>query len=373
MSARQVVFLSSIDWDAAWQRHHAFTAAFARSGWQVFFVENTGFRDPTLADVGRILRRLANFLSPSDPKRAVHPVPEGVRVVSPIVLPPTHGLFQLLNRHWFLPALAKSLRGHGLTEAPTVFAYLPSRTTVDLVDLLAPELCVYDVVDNFRGHPKAPADLAQTEGALLERAGLVLTTSPLLQELHENRHPRVLRIHHGVSEEFFLPPPAPPKKHRRLCYFGTLREGLDYAAIDALAEAGFEVSLIGPAQTPPPKLHPSVRVAGLMPTERLTRELAGFDALLLPYADSEWTQGITPAKIYECLATGRPVIASRMRGLAPLESLLYVADGPSGFVSAARRLDAEETAERVAARVAEAKAHAGPAQFTQILAAMRQR
>lgn len=372
MSSKQVVFLSSIDWDAAWQRHQALASSFAQAGWQVFFVENTGFRNFRLSDLGRISRRLFNILVGGRSEARIHPVPKGVRLIPPLVLPPTHPVFRALNRYWCLPRLARSLRHRGLKESPLIFCYIPSQTTLDLLALMQPRLTVYDVVDHYPRHPKPPSDLSRTEEELIRSADILFTTSPLLQELHQGRHPRVLQVHHGVSEEFFLPAPAPPKSHRRFCYFGSLREGLDYAAVNALALAGYEVWLIGPEKDPPPKLHPGVHREGMLSTAELARRLGGFDALLLPYEDTEWNRGITPAKIYECLATGLPVLASEMPGLVGVNGLLYTAHGPDGFVQAARSLDREESPERVRARLAEARKHSASAQFAKILGALAQ-
>ncbi len=248
-----------------------------------------------------------------------------------------------------------------------MFAYTPTQTTLDLISALEPSLTVYDVVDHFGGHPEPPHDLARTEEELLEEADAVFTTSPLLQELHEQRHPNVTRIHHGVSDEFFLEP-REKRAHENFCYFGTLRDGIDYAAVNALAEAGFGVSLIGPEKDPAPKLHPKIERVGALPVSELTRRLRGFDGILLPYTDSEWNKGITPAKIYECLATGRPVLSSKMPGLAQVEDHLYVSEGPAGFVRSAKSLDSAETPERADARVSEARKRSTPAQFERIVA-----
>ena len=36
----QILILSSIDWDAAWQRHQIFASQLAAAGHDIFFVEN---------------------------------------------------------------------------------------------------------------------------------------------------------------------------------------------------------------------------------------------------------------------------------------------------------------------------------------------
>ena len=354
-----VVILSSVEWDAAWQRHHAFAQSWARAGHRVFFVENSGFREPGLADLGRVARRLRRI---GRSRRAE--APKGVDVISPLVLPPTRRLFREANAALLAPRLADLLHDRGLRNGPVVFAYLPTATTLALLDQLSPSLVVYDCVDNFHGLPSPPPDLAATEAALMSRAGLVLTTSRTLYDDKKALHPNVVELHHGASAAFFLPAP-PERPRRRLCYFGTLWRAVDYAPIQALADAGFEIELIGPVKEPPPPLSKSVTLRGAFPHEELPALLAGFDALLLPYVDDEYNRGVIPAKTYECLATGLPVLASPLPALAGLSRVLTICRNPKEWVAAARALRDDAPAAR-RARVEEAKAHGEEAAFARL-------
>ena len=348
-----VVILSSVEWNAAWQRHHAFAAQWASSGHHVFFIENTGFREPGLKDLGRIADRLQRAARGGRVRRA-H-VPKGISVVSPLVLPPTRRLFREANASLLAPRLADLLHDRGLRRGPVVFAYLPTATTLAILDQLSPSLVVYDCVDNFYGLPSPPPNLAETEAALMARAGLVLTTSSTLYDDKKNCHPNVVELHHGTSRGFFLPAP-PERPRRRLCYFGTIWRALDYAPLRALAEAGFEIEMIGPLKEPPPPLPPSVVFRGSFPYEHLPAMLADFDALLLPYVDDEYNRGVIPAKTYECLATGLPVLASPLPALAGLSKVLTICRTPKDWVAAARALGQDSPASR-RERVEEAKAH----------------
>lgn len=354
-----VVILSSIEWSAAWQRHQSFARQWARAGHAVFFVENTGFREPRLRDLKRLLDRLR--------PRPGADAPEGVRLISPFVLPPTRRLFREANESLLIPRLVDALYDRGLRGKPVVFAYLPTATTLALLDQLDCGLVVYDCVDNFRGLPQAPADLAATEAELIARAGLVLTTSRTLYEDKKSLHPRVVELHHGAGPAFFLPP-KPPAARRRLCYFGTLWRAVDYAPIKALAEAGFDVELIGPAKQPPPELPASVILRGPVPHEELPGLLSSFDALLLPYVDDEYNRGVIPAKTYECLATGRPVLASPLPALSGLSGLLTICRAPRDWVEAARSLDALDEPSLRQKRVETARAHAEEAVFARLRA-----
>lgn len=352
-----VVVLSSVEWDAAWQRHQAFAAQWAAAGHRVFFVENTGFRAPGWRDLGRVVSRLRRALRGGRSRRVR--APKGISVVSPLVLPPTARAFREANASLLAPRLADLLHDRGLHRAPVVFAYLPTATTLAILDQLAPSLTVYDCVDNFYGLPSPPPRLAETEAALMGRAGLVLTTSRTLYEDKKALHPNVVELHHGVSRAFFLGP-APEPPGRRLCYFGTLWRAVDYEPIRALAEAGFSVDLIGPVKEPPPYLPPSVSFLGAFPHSELPSLLEEYDALLLPYVDDEYNRGVIPAKTYECLATGRPVLASPLPALAELSGVLTICRTPADWVAAASKTDAPGARRD---RVAAARACSGETVF----------
>lgn len=358
LGGRPVVFLASIEWDAPWQRHQAWACAFAEAGNKVFFVENTGFRRLRPADAGRLigkLRRLAGAAPGT-------PVPKGLRVISPGLLPPCGALGRKLNRRFFIPRLVRKLEAAGMGADPIVMAYLPTRATLDLLDALRPGLTVYDCVDNFSGHPEPPEDLAATETELLRRAGAVFATSRFLFEKCRSWNPRVFELHHGVSEEFLNAAPA-PAAYRRFCYFGTLWSAIDYGPIAALAEAGFEVALIGQVKEKPPPLPGNVRFLGLAPARELPGLIAGFDGLLLPYADTAYNRGVLPSKTFECLASGKPVLAGPIPELKRFSELFYLAGAARDWVEIARRLPETETEEKRKARVALAREHSTRAQF----------
>lgn len=62
-----------------------------------------------------------------------------------------------------------------------------------------------------------------------------------------------------------------------------------------------------------------------------------------------------PLKIYECLATGKPLVVTPMSLGDALANMIYVADSAKGFLMALRKLENIETNERYAARCALAK------------------
>ena len=368
-SRPQVVILSSIEWGAAWQRHQIFATQWAKTGYDVFFVENTYFRDVKWSDIPRLRQKLLNLLFGRRASRRFA-LPEGLVVINPLVVPPTGRLFQRLNSFWCVPRLAEQLRARGLRSGALIVAYLPTPTTLRLLDRLEPSKVIYDCVDNFHGLPWAPSDLARTESALLERSALVVTTSPTLHEDKAKLHDNVVELHQGVPRDFFIDQPI-RSSYRKLCYYGTLWSAIDYEPIKALANAGFEVTLIGPQKEPLPVLPPSVQVEPALPYERLPMALRRFDALLLPYRSrSEYNRGVVPAKLYECLATGCPIIASPLPSLKRLDDVLYVAHEPAEWPAIAARLPETETESRRAQRMRYAATEEHAAVFSKLRSAI---
>lgn len=371
---RQVAFLASIDWNAPRQRHQSLAASFVQGGHEVFFLENTGLRAPRLSDAGRVWNRLRNRLrnrAGSGGAGGGGSGANGLRVISPVVAPPTGAVFRLLNRAVLVPRLARLLRASGLQDGAVAFAYLPTDTTLGIVDAIRPSLLVYDCVDYFQGHPGPPRDIDRTERLLLERSDLVLTTSPFLYERQRRRHPNVHRLHHGVCDAFLArAEEEPPDRYKRFCYFGTLWSAVDYAPLRALSEAGFEVDMIGPVKETPPGLPPGARILGPVPAPALPEILSRYDGLLLPYVDCPYNRGVLPAKTYECLAFGKPVLASPPRNFSEFEGLFYIPSAPEAWVETARALPDTESPAKRRARIDAARAHAASAQFAKLLAVL---
>lgn len=365
---RQIVVLSSIDWDTAWQRHQIFAAAFAAEGAEVFFVENTAFRNPSWKDLPRILKRLRNRAFPSAVS-GTNRLPRGVRVLSPRVLPPTWRLFRRFNSAVLLPRLLDELRTLGLRPGPDVVVYAPTATMIELTRRLEPGAVLYDCASNFRAHPSAPPDFMAVERELLTISDQVVTDSDFLFEQKKAQHPHVEKIHQGVPEEFFSLKP-PRGTWDDFCYYGTWSSDLDSAAVDALAAAGFTTTVRGFTKGAAPELSAAVRRRPPVERDELARSLEGHEVFLLPYRLTPFLMGVIPAKIYECLATGRPVIAAPLPSLKALSEHVYIAETPADWVRLARGLARAETPQRRAARVALARRYSSASEFKRFAACL---
>jgi len=360
----QIVVLSSIDWDSAWQRHQIFAAQLAEAGHEVFFLENSGFRNPGPADLGRVWKKLKGLFAGAQ-KSPAAPKPSGLHVIAMPVLPPTWNLFRRLNVSRFIPKILKDLKGRGLGPYPVVICYFATPTTLEFIRRLAPSLLVYDCASNFRAHKHAPADFAIQEKKLLELSDLVVCDSDYLYQQKIKEHGSVVQIHQGVSETFFNAKP-PAGKWNSFVYYGTWGMDLEPAFLNALAAQGFEVTLSGFIKGAPPALSPAVKQLAPTTLENLPRRLEQYEAYLMPYRITPFHLGVVPAKIYECLALGRPVLATPLPSLKPFKDLIYIAETPEEWVRIAKNLPNTETAALRQARIDLAKQHTHKQEFQRL-------
>jgi glycosyltransferase involved in cell wall biosynthesis len=360
-----VVVLAGVRWDFLWQRHQAVATLFARAGYPTVFVETTGLATPRPSALGKVGVRVRRAGRAGDGRPVVYP---------PLVLPPTLGAFRAANRRFFVPRVARDLE-ETVGRRPIVVAYPPTRTTLDLISALEPRVVLYDRADDYEQFPHVPKDIAATERELLARADLVSCTSRPLLEVTRGLRPDASLRGPAVDYDRFAvlqePPPALPP--RTVCFFGDAGLGrVDFGVFRAVARAGFRLRLVGRLDPAERRLadEPNVEYRGEVAHGRLPEALAGVDAFVLPYRINGLTRGISPAKTFECLATGRPVVASPLPALKDLSEHVYLAAGPEEFVEVLQNLAGTEPGERVGARVRLARENSWPVRFREIEASI---
>jgi glycosyltransferase involved in cell wall biosynthesis len=360
------LFISNVEWSFVWQRHQTLAVFFARDS-EVAFCEVPGTRRLRLADAARVWRRLLT-LGQRNPVENLS-LAAGVRIMRPFLLPATNRLFCAINAR----LLARFVRRDAVltTGVDLIVNYSPSRSASQLLERVPHRRLVYDCTDNWLAVRGIPAFLPEDERALLARADLTLVPSRRLEELKQPFARRLVRLPHGALAERFLLElrRCEPNGPVRVLYYGHLHaQHLDFNLLDGLAHArpDWTIILVGPVKTP--HAFPSnVRLAGQQPHEKLREFIAEADVLLLPYVLNDYTRAVLPAKIYECLATGRPIIATPLPELTKdfAGQLRFATDGP-GFATAVEDVLANDTNKARMARVALAQANTWEQRYSHI-------
>ncbi len=355
--------IANIAWDFVWQRHQTLASLFARDS-DVVFCEIPGVRRLGLRDAARVWARLRTLREKSA-KADSSPV----RVVRPFVVPATNSFFHALNRRLIRRFLAKE---SALTAGvDTILNYSAARSALELIARVPHRRLVYDCTDDLLAVRGVPTCLAGDERLLMQRADLTLVPSRRLEELKRPHARRLRRLPHGALVERFLLPPKTRAADERVTvlYYGHLHaQHLDFAAIETLAKVrpAWRLVLVGPVKTPY-AFPANVELPGQMAHERLREQIEKADVLLLPYALNDYTRSVMPAKTYECLATGRPIVAAPLPELTVDFSthMRFASDG-AGFVREIEGALAQDTNEKRAQRVALVQANTWETRYAQL-------
>ena len=225
------------------------------------------------------------------------------------------------------------------------------------------KLTVFDAIDDWRLHPQKKGvgkNLAESYRRIPERAGVIFTVSEALEREFSRRHNQVHRLPNGVDVDGFAQPQPRPPEFRDLTgpiivYVGILQDRVDTDLLEKTARALPRASLVmvGPVVTPDHfrrlSVLENVHFLGRKSHEEIPAFLQHADLCILPHVMNAFTASMNPLKLYEYLCADRPVVATRVDGLADFESVVGFADDADEFVRLiGEALDGEdESAHRV--------------------------
>jgi glycosyltransferase involved in cell wall biosynthesis len=192
---------------------------------------------------------------------------------------------------------------------------------------------VYDVTDDWLLIPVPPRERdrrRRLEAVAMRDADRVVVCSPGLARTRGAVRPTTL-IPNGVDVGHFTRPrprPADLPAAPLAVYVGTLHdERIDVDLVAELAARlpGLSVALVGPDVLGPASrrrlaAHANVRLLGPRPYAQVPGYLQHADVVIVPHRVTPFTESLDPIKAYECLAVGRPTVATPVAGFRTLSS-----------------------------------------------------
>src|SRR5262249_13099519 len=158
------------------------------------------------------------------------------------------------------------------------------------------------------------------ERRLVAEADLVVATSgQLLDRIRETRGDAMRLPNAGDAERFAALPPRASSPLAALPrpvigYYGAIAAWFDVeaVAIAAARHTSWTFALVGDTRgsnLASLESRTNVRLHGEVPYDELPRWAAGFDVCTIPFRRTPLTEATNPVKLYEYLATGKPIVA----------------------------------------------------------------
>src|SRR5918994_3619261 len=176
---RDIICISSIDWDAHWQIHHQIASSLVAAGNRVLFIENTGVRRPGMRDLSRMRQRVINWWRSTKGFREASPK---LFVYSPLFLPfPYSSIARWFNRVVLFRGVKRWMAAVDFRR-PIVWTFLPTPLAQDLMRELDSSLVIYYCADDFAATSPGARRVSQSEERLFRSADLVFVTSERLRQ-----------------------------------------------------------------------------------------------------------------------------------------------------------------------------------------------
>jgi len=325
-----------------WGRHpsscqHIFKRIYRK--YPVVWVNTIGMKLPQLSsyDIGRILEKFRTWFF-SKRVRRVH---KNLVIYNPFMLPfPNLSPIRNLNRYFLV---------HGLRDIIKKFQIEPILVTTipivtDVVDLLPFKKKVYYRVDDFTRWPGLMhRTLENYEEELLKKVDVLIASSRNL--IPSGFQGKVYVVEHGVDFDHFsqvdleeLPNRISHISTPIIGYFGLLDERVDYELIVKIAEKepAWNIVLIGRRMVDLEGLDKfkNIHLIGEVEYTELPFFIKAFSVCFLPYRQDRSTISISPLKLKECLATGKPVVGTEIPALKASRKYLYLGNEVDGIITA---------------------------------------
>lgn len=236
--------------------------------------------------------------------------------------------------------IARAVHDLGATRVDTVVV----ASFDPLLGFLGERCSVYYAKDDY----VAAADLVGLSSRRIRRwvehltatADVVVAVSPNLVDTLAARGISAVFIPNGCEPELFARTPAPSDLAPSVAaYVGHLSDRVDVGLLEAVADRGIRLKVVGPRQETLSRgrfdalfARANVTWVDAVPYHELPTVLADVTTCLLPYGDTSFNRASFPLKLLEYLAAGRRVVSTDLPATRWLDTdLIEVAVGPGDF------------------------------------------
>lgn len=278
-------------------------------------------------------------------------------------------LRQWVNNHLVNKCLTALLRLSGYRQDNTLLWLFPPHPYAEALRSRIPHRCqLLHVVDNNALMADGDEITHETARAqylrLAEQSARVFVNSALNLEWFSAVHPQVSFFENAVEPAFFGNPRLCRTKPR-LAYLGWVTERTDVSILERLADhrPDWEIHLAAPDNAAARHylqallVRPNVRWARDLPYNEVPQFLSEADVCLMPHHDTPYSRSMSPLKLFQYLASGRPVVSTRVAGVHRWASHVRIANTHDEFIQAVETVLNNDTLdaslERIAAMQAE--------------------
>lgn len=380
VSMRDLIFISLENWDGVWRRNQFLCVEWLRRfpTMRLLFVGRS-------RDVSHAVRKGDRTVFSQPAEQKVPDLP-GLTILNPLKpLPNSISPARWINQRLMLAEIRSAAQRAGL-RSPLL--WINDHFAAHLAGKLGERAVIYDVTDDWALMNSIPQNerqrIREADAALCKAADLVVVCSEALERSRRRLSRKLARIPNGVDAERYgcvTPRGCDSEQGARKTfgYVGTLHgDRLDLELVIALARRrpSDRVVLCGPnllTETEALQLraHANVELRAAVDYQRVPGLIEEFDVCILPHRCTPFTESLNPIKLWEYLASGKPVAATPVAGFRDYGHLFQLAKGEDGFLGACEKA-LQEDARLAGVRMREAARHSWKVRADDLLEIFRQ-
>jgi glycosyltransferase involved in cell wall biosynthesis len=247
------------------------------------------------------------------------------------------------ERHtaWLSVRLVQRFLEHNTSARRWLWIYPPNPFSTALVNLLPHDRLICDIVDDVVSAREADREHCEV---LVQKSAATFTTSADLAERLRPWHRDVLYVPNGLEPSFIadVDRPQPRSRPRRMIgYLGVISDRTDPALLAAVADRFPEcdISLVGWVDGWTDEIEalfarPNVQFTDRIPFDAVADTIDGFDVCLMPHRDNALSRSMSPLKLFQYIARGKPVVSTPVAGLEAVADLIRIAPATDPFLNA---------------------------------------
>jgi len=340
---RNIILFSSDDWDSGLKTSKYHVAVRLARENRVLFVNSIGFRTPnaTSGDIQRVLHKIRMFF------RGYQTVNHNLFVYTPLILPFYNSVIVRYINHWILVLSIKFVKSMLHLSNPMLWIFTPNM--VNMIGHLNEAEIIYYCVDNQSAHKDVNSKmLDEMEHKLLKKADIVIACSKELSKTREKINPNTYYIPHGVDWDLFrkaldenlqIADDIAPIRKPIIGFYGFVSyDWVDFDLLKKIAmkHTEWSIVLIGKSSVDLRELIMlgNIYYLGVKKFEDLPMYSKAFDVAIIPFNINELTLNSNPLKLLEYLASGKPVVSTRIPEVTKYGNMVKIADTSEEFISA---------------------------------------
>jgi glycosyltransferase involved in cell wall biosynthesis len=252
-------------------------------------------------------------------------------------------LINRLNQRILAGYIKRRMKEEGF-QNPYLWCYSP--TSCDLTKSIKNRGVIYDCVDRHSAYKGMinPEVVDRMEADLASGASYVFCTAKGLYDTLKQYNENISLIPNGADYELFSRAFGGDEENIDLNkpvfgFIGMLQECIEYDYMEALVRQfpHGELIIVGRplpgVDLSPLEKYPNVHFKGLLPQEELPGIIRSFNVCLNLFKEGNLSKDVSPLKLYEYLATGKPIVSTG----EPLQVLdyagvIYIAENKEDFV-----------------------------------------